>query len=265
MTKSFLVMHLDAGSTAGRTAEFTPWLDWAKPALRAAAFVVSSISAIAPYATQAAPATDSLNWSSSTQSNGASAVTAKQSILPFWDTWIGADMTVARQPATMLDLLAEKAANGGNVPQSSGNIWAVATAPGAGVIWDKTVVEARVDPGAESSKIGASLTRAVPLPNVHSLTLQIDCNVLQQGKMSPFGIGGQVSNYETHQSAKVTIGRIGTSFVVGQSMSTTDDKWLRTFGAEQKLFEGVTIASSIGETAQGTTNMSLTAGFKKSW
>ncbi|MCP3440864.1 hypothetical protein [Bradyrhizobium sp. CCGUVB14] len=230
-----------------------------------AAFVFSSITAVAPHATQAAPATDSLNWSSSTESNGASAVTAKQSILPFWDAWIGADMTVVRQPATMSDFLAKKAANGGTVPQSSGNVWAVATAPGAGIIWDKAVLEARVDPGAESSKIGTSLTGSVPLPNVHSLALQIDCNVLQHGKVSRFGIGGQVSNYETHQSAKVTIEKIGTSFVVGQIMSTTDDKWLRTFGAEQKLFEGVTIASSIGETAQGTTSMSLTAGFKTSW
>ncbi|MGY8662397.1 hypothetical protein Q3C01_08505 [Bradyrhizobium sp. UFLA05-109] len=174
-------------------------------------------------------------------------------------------MTVARQHTTMSDLLAEKAANGGNVPQSSGNVWAVATTPGAGVIWDKTVVEARLDPGADSSKIGASLTKSVPLPNVHSLAVQIDYNVMQQGKMPFVGIGGQVSNYETRQSAKVTIAGIGTSFVVGQSMSTTDDKWLRTFGAEQKLFDGITIASSIGETAQGWTNMSLTAGFKKSW
>jgi hypothetical protein len=48
-------------------------------------------------------------------------------------------------------------------------------------------------------------------------------------------------------------------------LSTTDDKWLRKVGAEQKLFDGVTISGSIGETAQGTPNKSITAGFKRSW
>jgi len=48
-------------------------------------------------------------------------------------------------------------------------------------------------------------------------------------------------------------------------LSTTDDKWLRKVGAEQKLFDGVTISGSIGETAQGASNKSITAGFKRSW
>jgi hypothetical protein len=63
----------------------------------------------------------------------------------------------------------------------------------------------------------------------------------------------------------VTIDDTGTSFIAGQTLSTTDDKWLRKFGAEQKLFDNVTVSGSVGETSQGTTNKSLSAGFKKSW
>ena len=37
--------------------------------------------------------------------------------------------------------------------------------------------------------------------------------------------------------------------MAGQTLSTTDDKWLRKVGAEQKLFDGVTISGSVGETA----------------
>ena len=70
---------------------------------------------------------------------------------------------------------------------------------------------------------------------------------------------------ETDQSAKVTLTDTGTSITAGQSLSTTDDKWLRKVGAEQKLFDGVTISGSIGETAQGTANKSISAGFKRSW
>ena len=40
---------------------------------------------------------------------------------------------------------------------------------------------------------------------------------------------------------------------------------LRKVGAEQKLFGGVSISGSIGETPLGTTNKSVTAGFKQSW
>ena len=72
-------------------------------------------------------------------------------------------------------------------------------------------------------------------------------------------------NYQTEQSAKLSIADTGTSFIAGQTLSSTDDEWLRTFGAEQKLFGGVSIAGSIGETPQGTSNKSITAGYKHSW
>lgn len=213
-----------------------------------------------------AAANSGLNWSSNANANGSSAVTVKQSVFEFWDTRIGADMTVASEPRTMSELLAQKAANGGSLPQSSGSAWATATAPGAGAIWDKTAVEARVDPGTEQSKLGASLTKSVPLSGDTSLTLQNGYSVNQQGTTAVPGIGGHITrNYETDQTAKVTLTDTGTSITAGQSLSTTDDKWLRKFGAEQKLFDNVTVSGSVGETSQGAINKSLTAGFKKSW
>lgn len=213
-----------------------------------------------------AAANNGMNWSSNANVNGSSAVTVKQSVSSFWDTRIGADMTVTKEPTTMSELLAEKAANGGNLPQSSGSAWAAATAPGAGAIWDKTAVEARVDPGAEQSKLGASLTKSVPLSGDYSLTLQNGYSVNQQGTTALPGVGGHITrNYETDQSARVTITDTGTSVTAGQTMSTTDDKWLRKVGAEQKLFDNVTVSGSVGETSQGAINKSLSAGFKKSW
>ena len=59
--------------------------------------------AVAP---RAGTASD-LTWSSKDKANG-SAVSVKQPISPFWDTRIGADMTVTRQPATMSELLCGK-------------------------------------------------------------------------------------------------------------------------------------------------------------
>jgi hypothetical protein len=225
------------------------------------------------------PGGSEMSWSAKDKSNGAAAVSVKQPVSPFWDTRIGADMTVTRQPSTMSELLSERATNGGAEPQSSGTAWAAVTAPGVGAIWDKTAVEARVDPTQDQSKLGTSLSKSLPLNEQYSLTLQNGYNVIQQGHSglpcadcvnlsampAPGIVARPARNYGTDQSAKLSIAETGTSFVAGQTLSTTDDKWLRKVGAEQKLFDGVSISASVGETPQGITNRSLSAGFKRSW
>ena len=206
-------------------------------------------------------------WSANERANGTSAVSVKQSISPFWDTRIGADMTVARQgTATTSEQLSEKLANGGSLPQSSGTAWAAITAPGVASIWDQTSVEARVDPGSEQSKLGTSLSKSLPLGEQNSLTLKNGYNLIQQGLVPVPGIVSHPArSQETDQSARLSITDTGTSLIAGQTLSTSDDKWLRKVGAEQKLFDGVTISGSIGETPSGAANKSLSAGFKRSW
>jgi hypothetical protein len=204
------------------------------------------------------------SWSSSDKGDGSSAVTVKRSLSNFLDTRVGADMTVARPPQTLTE--SQLLANGGSLPQSSGTAWAAITAPGVGSIWDKTAVEARLDPTQEQSKLGTSLSKSLPLSDRYSLSFQNGYSLVEQGVIPVPGIIGRpVRNYETDQSAKLSIAETGTSFTAGQALSSTDDKWLRKVGAEQKLFGGVSISGSIGETSLGTTNKSLTAGFKQSW
>jgi hypothetical protein len=237
-------------------------LDWS--------LLSADTSAVADAKMKAAPkkADDGseMTWSSQNQAGGSSAVSVKQSVSPFWDARIGADMTVTHEPTTMAELLAEKSANGGNAPQSSGAAWAAITAPGAGSLWDKTAIEARVDPSQDQSRLGTSVSKQVPLANQYSLTLQNGYNVTDQGSIPVPGMGGRtMRNYETEQSAKLDIGNTGASVIAGQSLSSADDKWLRKIGAEQKLSDGVTISGSVGETAQGATSTSIAAGFKKSW
>jgi hypothetical protein len=208
------------------------------------------------------------SWSSKDKPDGSAAVSVKQPLTPFWDARIGADMTVTREPATLTasELLSEKLANGGNAPQSSGTAWAAITAPGVGSIWDKTAIEARVDPLQENGKLGTSLSKSLPLNQQYSLTLQNGYNVIQQGIVPVPGIAAHPArNYQTEQSAKLSIADTGTSFIAGQTLSTADDKWLRKIGAEQKLFDGVNVSGSIGETGQGTISKSISAGFKRSW
>jgi hypothetical protein len=220
-----------------------------------------------PRAPKASQSTDT-SWSSKDKTNGASDVSVKQSLSAFLDTRIGADMTVVNQPQTLTgaDLLRQKYSGDGAPSQSSGTAWAAITGPGAGSVWDKTAVEARVDPAQEQSKLGTSLSKSLPLNEQYSLTLQNGYNLIQQGFVPVPGIAAHPTrNYQSDQSAKLSIADTGTSFSASQSLSFTDDKWLRKVGAEQKLFGGVSISGSIGETAQGASNKSLTAGFKQSW
>jgi hypothetical protein len=242
-------------------------LDWSQLNVDASTLTWTPASKARVASPKTTPGTDA-SWSSSDKSDGSAAVSVKQSVSPFLDTRVGADMTVTRQPQTLTEsqLLSEKLANGGSLPQSSGTAWAAITAPGAGSIWDKTAVEARVDPSQEQTRLGTSLSKSLPLNEQYSLTLQNGYNLVEQGVIPVPGIIGRpVRNYETDQSARLSIADTGTSLTAGQSLSSTDDRWLRKVGAEQKLFGGVSISGSIGETSLGTTNKSFSAGFKQSW
>ncbi len=97
--------------------------------------------------------------------------------------------------------------------------------------------------------------------------MQNDYNITQQGIVPVPGLVPErpLRSYATGQSATLSMTETGTSLIAGQSLSSTEERWLRKFGVEQKLFGGVTISGSIGETAQGTANKSLSAGFKRSW
>jgi hypothetical protein len=205
------------------------------------------------------------SWSARDKSNGAAALSVKQSMIPFWDTRVGADLTVARQqPLSAAEALQQKITTGEQ--QSAGSAWAAMTAPGVGSIWDRTAIEARVDPSQEQSRLGTSLSKSVTLDERTSLTVQNGSSVTQQGIAAIPGITGhQARNYAMDQSARLSIADTGTSFIAGQTLSSTDDKWLRKIGAEQQLFGGVSVSGSIGETLQGTANKSISAGFKKSW
>ena len=98
----------------------------------------------------------------------------------------------------------------------------------------------------------------MPLSEQYSLTLQSGYNLIQQGFVPVPGIIGNPSrSYDADQSARLSVTDSGTSITAGQTLSTSDDRWLRRVGAEQKLFDGVTVSGSVGETPQGTINKSI--------
>ncbi len=177
------------------------------------------------------------------------------------------DGRTARARRRRPELLSEKLANGGSLPQSSGTAWAAITAPGVASIWDQTAVEARVDPGSEQSnarhlleQIGAAQRAIFADPEER---LQPDPAGHRAGARHRQPSGAQLRDRPVGKSSASPIPAPASS--PGQTLSTSDDKWLRKVGAEQKLFDGVTISGSIGETPSGAASKSLSAGFRRSW
>jgi hypothetical protein len=210
-----------------------------------------------------------LAWTSHESADGSEILTAKRSVSPLWNTQVGTDLTVVRQPSplTASDLAADKLPIDGCPPQSSATAWAGFTAPGLGSIWDKTALETRIDPAQKQSVLNTSLSKSLPLgKGGYALTLQDGYNLVQHSALPIFGLKGDpVRSYTTDQSARLSMADTGTSLIAGQSRSSTDDKWLRNIGAEQKLFDGISITGSISETPIGPLNASLTAAFKRAW
>src|ERR1700681_118161 len=187
-------------------------LDWSQLTVYASTLISAASKA------RAAPpgAGTDMSWSSQDKPNGSAAVSVKQPLSPFWDARVGADMTVVHQPQTLTsaDLVRQKFSSDSQPSQSSGSAWAAITAPGVASIWDRTAIEARVDPSQEQSKLGTSLSKSLPLSEQYSLTLQNGYHVIQQGLAPVPGIGGHATrNYEVDRSAKLSIADTGTSLI----------------------------------------------------
>ena len=130
-------------------------LDWSR--LNVDASTLTTGPASKARSPQAGPGSD-MSWSSRDKPNGAAALSVKQPLSLLWDARVGADMTVARQPATVTasEQLSERLANGGSPPQSSGTAWAAITAPGVAVSRQLSLMAASASLSRASRSASAS-------------------------------------------------------------------------------------------------------------
>jgi hypothetical protein len=154
---------------------------------------------------------------------------------------------------------------GGALPdQSTGVGWATVTAPGLDTPfgWDQTSIETRVDPSQQQSKLGTTLSRSVPVGENLTATWQNGLAVTSPLPSSTTHDHGWSSN----QALRFNVLPTDTSVSVGANRSSTDDKWLPSLSAEQKLFGGpFSVTGSVSETPAGEASKSLSAGFKRQW
>lgn len=218
-----------------------------------------------------------LNWDPSKLSGSSANITAKKSLPSAWQSKVGIDANASNQPANVGAPIDPNSLLPGAAKNASDAAWANVTAPGLDtpVGWDKTSFDARFDPVHEERKVGATLSKSVPLNERFSVTLQNGYSMTQTptaaqaaaASATPHTHDSWSQHYSTDNKAKLNVLPSGTALSVGTTMSTTDEKWRRSLGAEQNLFGGVSVKGSVTEsaTAGGAPDRSLTAGFKRAW
>lgn len=178
-----------------------------------------------------------------------------------WTSRMGVDY---RRPAIPGADFQPGALSAGAVPdQSNGVAWATVTAPASGLPlgWDSASIETRVDP-QEQSELGTKLSRSMPVGDNLTVTMQNGVSLTQP--LANTGAHGQ--GWASSQALRFNVLPTDTILSVGANISSTDDKWLPTLSAEQKLFGGpFSVTGSMSETATGDTSKSLSAGFKRQW
>lgn len=210
------------------------------------------------------------SWSRTDKPDGSSSVTVKRTLPTEWDTKVGADLNVpasgernAWQNYSVLQPQQD---------QGSGSVWTNMTLPGASV-------ETRAEAQGQQEKLGTKLSKSIPVGSDLSVTLQNGFSVTHTLPAASAAASGGVppsvdtpgaqtattSVYSTDRAARLKVLSTGTSFSAGATTSSADNKWLRTFSAEQKLIGPLNVTGSVSETASGEMNKSFTAGFKRKW
>jgi hypothetical protein len=210
--------------------------------------------------------------------DGSSALTIGRRLPTEWDTRIGTDVSLA---PTSSSVPSENFARGPAPEQSSGSVWGNITMPGIGPLgFDKTAVEARIDGGKEEGKLGATLSRSVPLGRELSVTWQNSYSVTQpltqtgpaqpysplMGSVSPAGTITQPAQARVLEEAlRFNIAPSGTTFVAGTSSSSVDDHWRNKLSIEQTVTGSLKVTTSVEDAGTAESKKSITAGFKKVW
>ena len=142
---------------------------------------------------------------------------------------------------------------------------------------NKSPFEARFEGAKDDSKVGATLSRSVPIGHDLSVTWQNSYALTQPtaysspyvsqfGFISPTGVVGQSSeNREIDQSLRFKVAPYGTTFSAGTATSATDPQWHNRLSIEQSLPGSFNITTSIDEPGTTESRKSITAGFKKVW
>src|SRR3990172_7882427 len=213
--------------------------------------------------------------------DGSVAMTIGRRFPTVWGTKIRTDVRLA---GTTSPVPSEYLLKGTASDQATGAIWGSMTMPGFTPFgWDKTAIEGRVDGEKEQGKVGAILSRSVPLGRSMSVTVQNGYAVtralpgmglatatapipIMPPAPTPLPSAPETSAIlSTEQSVRLNVNPWGTAFSAGMGTSSVDDQWHNKLSVEQTLIGPLKITTSIEDAGSADNKKSITAGFKKTW
>jgi hypothetical protein len=220
-------------------------------------------------------ADDVLITSRTDKADGTTAMTVGRRLPTEWDSKIGVDLgvdasaTTTPTPEAHLD-------GSWRQDRSSGAGWASLTVPTNRLGIDKATVEARVDPAQDQGKLTTTLSKSVAVGTSTRITVRHGYEVSESlanpglgttlSGANPVASVSPSSGAATRNSVSLDIVPTATTLSAGAKLSTTEDRWLRSLEAEQKLFGSpFSITGAVSERTDGAFDGSLKAGFKRAW
>jgi hypothetical protein len=207
--------------------------------------------------------------------DGSSALTIGRRLSSPWDTKVGTDVSLAAPAGTASsDTLMRNPAS----DRSSGVVWGNLTMQGvAPPGFDKTSIEARLDAGNDEGKLGATVSRSMP----------IDADLFRPiGHVAEQCLGQAIAGEQFARAAvtaRTTLaehswlilghGRehppqrrsVRTTISAGAASSAGDSQWHNKLSVEQTLLGPLKLMTSVEDAGTQLPKKSITAGFKRTW
>jgi len=241
--------------------------------------IALAASASAAAAGDSTPSARNADWtfgSRTDRPDGSAAMTVGRRLPTEWETKVGTDVSLAA-PAGVA--ASENLMRGGAAAdRSSGAVWGTLTMPGVRPLgFDKTSIEARVDAGKDEGKLGATLSRSVPINADLSVTLQNNYSLKQSLASStataprmPLAANASAGAATTpafglDQTVRLNVNPSGTTFSAAAGSSTLDTQWHSKLSVEQTLAGPLKVTTSLEDAGTAAAAKSITAGFKRVW
>lgn len=206
--------------------------------------------------------------SGSDRPDGSKAVAIKRALPSDWDAHVGVDLHTATP------------AGSGDEPLPDGGHRGAAAAWASVGVNQYATVNARVDPGSEQGKLGATVGHAVPIGSNLSVTLSGNYAMTATGgrslaptadpsvmavPQSDLGVSSPSRVWSGDQAVKVEVKSTGTTLSAGVSSASDDPETHNTLTAEQKVYGPLHVTTSVKDLGEPTASKSITAGFNLVW
>lgn len=220
---------------------------------------------ITPRQRRKPPAARFPQWNRTDGAGNTAAVSVKQSLSTNWEAALGVDLQQARAANLPLPIDSGRSAQG--------SAWVNMTFPGMRALlgWDKTSIDARVDPLQDQGTLATAFSRSLPINRDFAVTVQNRYSVTQTlqrpGGMLPTSMsqGSLAPMWGVDPSVTLAVRPTGTTFAAGSSRWSSDAQWHNTLSAQQTVYGPLNVTTAITDVGTRESVKTITIGYQRNW